>query len=43
MPFTVDHDEPRRILQKFIAAKINPFVDTWQKTDRSSLSTGARG
>jgi hypothetical protein len=25
MLFTADHDEPRRILQKFIAAEINPL------------------
>jgi len=33
MLFTNDHDEPRRILQKFIAAEINPFVDEWEKAD----------
>ena len=33
MLFTSDHDEPRRILQKFIAAEINPFVDEWEKND----------
>jgi citronellyl-CoA dehydrogenase len=33
MLFTVDHDEPRRILQKFIAAEINPFVNEWEKDD----------
>ena len=33
MLFTADHDEPRRILQKFIAAEINPFVDEWEKDD----------
>ena len=33
MLFTADHDEPRRILQKFIAAEINPFVDEWEKND----------
>ena len=32
MLFTADHDEPRRILQKFIAAEINPFVDEWEKS-----------
>ncbi|KIZ39469.1 MULTISPECIES: acyl-CoA dehydrogenase family protein [Rhodopseudomonas] len=31
MLFTTDHDEPRRILQKFIAAEINPHVDDWEK------------
>jgi citronellyl-CoA dehydrogenase len=30
MLFTSDHEEPRRILQKFIAAEINPFVDEWE-------------
>src|SRR6187399_3426412 len=34
MLFTADHDEPRRILQKFIAAEINPFVDEWEKADQ---------
>src|ERR1700684_3709105 len=33
MLFTTDHDEPRRILQKFIAAEINPFVDEWEAAD----------
>ena len=33
MLFTADHDEPRRALQKFIAAEINPFVDEWEKAD----------
>src|SRR5256712_2664368 len=33
MLFTADHDEPRRILQKFIAAEITPFVDEWEKND----------
>ena len=33
MLFTADHNEPRRILQKFIAAEINPFVDEWEKAD----------
>src|SRR5258707_11030060 len=33
MLFTADHDEPRRVLQKFIAAEINPFVDEWEKAD----------
>ena len=31
MLFTSDHEEPRRALQKFIAAEINPFVDEWEK------------
>ena len=31
MLFTSDHDEPRRILQKFIAAEINPHVDEWEE------------
>ncbi|MEN3288717.1 MAG: citronellyl-CoA dehydrogenase [Bradyrhizobium sp.] len=30
MLFTAEHDEPRRILQKFIAAEINPHVDEWE-------------
>ena len=33
MLFTSDHDEPRRILQKFIAVEINPFVDQWEKAE----------
>src|SRR5947207_10584077 len=33
MLFTADHDQPRRILQKFIAAEINPRVDEWEKND----------
>ena len=33
MLFTNDHEEPRRILQKFIAKEINPFVDEWEKAD----------
>src|SRR5204862_68343 len=33
MLFTADHDEPRRALQKFIAAEINPHVDEWEKAD----------
>ena len=28
MLFTSEREEPRRILQKFIAAGINPFVDS---------------
>jgi citronellyl-CoA dehydrogenase len=31
MLFTADHDEPRRALQKFIAAEINPHVDQWEQ------------
>src|SRR6185312_9304040 len=31
MPFTADHEEPRRTLQKFIAAEINPHVDEWEE------------
>ncbi|WP_316205000.1 acyl-CoA dehydrogenase family protein [Bradyrhizobium sp. SZCCHNS3004] len=31
MLFTTDHDEPRRALQKFIAAEINPHVDAWEE------------
>ncbi len=30
MLFTADHEEPRRILQKFIANEINPFIDQWE-------------
>ncbi len=30
MLFTADHDEPRRILQRFIANEINPYVDQWE-------------
>src|SRR6202789_2814089 len=30
MLFTPNHDEPRRTLQKFIAAEINPHVDEWE-------------
>ena len=33
MLFTADHEEPRRALQKFIAAEINPFVDEWEKAE----------
>ncbi len=33
MLFTADHDEPRRALQRFIAAEINPHVDEWEKAD----------
>jgi citronellyl-CoA dehydrogenase len=33
MLFTADHEEPRRLLQKFIAAEINPFVDEWEKAE----------
>ncbi len=31
MQFTHEHEELRRSLQKFIAAEINPYVDTWEK------------
>jgi citronellyl-CoA dehydrogenase len=34
MLFTADHDEPRRALQKFIVAEINPFVDEWEKVEQ---------
>jgi len=30
MLFTAEHDEPRRILQRFIANEINPHVDEWE-------------
>ena len=33
MLFSADHDEPRRLLQTFIANEINPHVDTWEKAD----------
>ena len=33
MLFTADDEEPRRALQKFIAAEINPFVDEWEKAE----------
>ena len=31
MLFNADHDEPRRLLQKFIATDINPHVYEWEK------------
>jgi citronellyl-CoA dehydrogenase len=31
MIFTAEHAEPRRTLQRFIAAEINPHVDLWEK------------
>jgi citronellyl-CoA dehydrogenase len=34
MLFTADHDEPRWILQKFIATEINPLVDEWEKAEQ---------
>jgi citronellyl-CoA dehydrogenase len=30
MLFTAEHEEPRRTLQRFIAAEINPHVDEWE-------------
>ena len=30
MLFTAEHEEPRRTLQRFIAAEINPRVDEWE-------------
>ncbi|MGB5905672.1 MAG: acyl-CoA dehydrogenase family protein [Xanthobacteraceae bacterium] len=30
MLFNAEHDEPRRILQRFIANEINPHVDQWE-------------
>jgi citronellyl-CoA dehydrogenase len=30
MLFTSEHEEPRRTLQRFIAAEINPHVDEWE-------------
>ena len=34
MIFTAEHDEPRRTLQRFIAAEINPHLDLWEKEGR---------
>jgi hypothetical protein len=31
MLFTAEHEEPRRSLQKFIAAEINPHVDSGRR------------
>ena len=31
MLFSQDHDEPRRVLQKFIASDINPHVEEWER------------
>lgn len=31
MLFSQEHDEPRRVLQKFIASDINPHVEEWEK------------
>src|SRR5260370_29186655 len=31
---SADRHDPRRILQKFIAAEINPFVDEWEKAEQ---------
>jgi alkylation response protein AidB-like acyl-CoA dehydrogenase len=42
MLFTSDHEEARRILQKFIAVKINPFVDEWEKAARVPMSHRSR-
>src|SRR6202158_2506843 len=33
MLFSSEHEDARRVLQKFIAAEINPFVDEWEKAD----------
>src|ERR1700740_253702 len=33
MLFNAEHEDARRILQKFIAAEINPFVDEWENND----------
>ena len=41
MLFTAEHDEPRRILQKFIANEINPHVDEWEKADMNSAGRGS--
>ena len=44
MLFTADHDEPRRILQKLIAAEINPFVDAVEHgLSRRHLGLAHRG
>jgi citronellyl-CoA dehydrogenase len=51
MLFTAEQDEPRRILQKFIAAEINPHVDEWeaagifpaQSCSRSSAASAFSG
>jgi citronellyl-CoA dehydrogenase len=34
MLFNADHEEPRRTLQKFIAAEIDPYVDEWEEAGR---------
>jgi citronellyl-CoA dehydrogenase len=31
MLFTVEHDQARRILQKFIDHEINPYIDEWEE------------
>ncbi|KPG01643.1 acyl-CoA dehydrogenase [Rhodopseudomonas sp. AAP120] len=31
MLFSQEHEEPRRVLQKFIASDINPHVEEWEK------------
>ncbi|MCG6206374.1 acyl-CoA dehydrogenase family protein [Rhodopseudomonas sp. HC1] len=31
MLFSQEHDEPRRVLQKFIASDINPHVEEWER------------
>jgi citronellyl-CoA dehydrogenase len=33
MLYTAEHDEPRSVLQKFIASEINPHVEEWEKND----------
>jgi len=34
MLFTADHNEPRRTLQKFVAAEINRFLGEWEKAEQ---------
>ena len=34
MLFSVEHEEPRRTLQRFIASEINPNLDLWEKEGR---------
>ena len=34
MLFSTEHDEPRRTLQRFIAAEVNPNLDVWEKEGR---------
>jgi len=34
MLFSTEHDEPRRTLQRFIAAEVNPNLDVWEREGR---------